>query len=62
LLYDNPINSQLLAEELVSEILFEHNAFPEELMRQLYDIVFELVETEFQEYNEYASLQEKYFI
>lgn len=62
LLYEEPINSQLLTEELVSEILFEHNAFPEELMRQLYDIVFDLVESQFKDYNEYASLQEKYFI
>ena len=62
LLYDKSINSQILTEELVSEILFEHKAFPEELMRQLYDIVFELVEDEFKDYNEYASLQEKYFI
>ncbi|MEJ2293321.1 MAG: hypothetical protein P8Y23_00955, partial [Candidatus Lokiarchaeota archaeon] len=43
LLYEKPINSQILTEELVSEILFEHNAFPEELMRQLYEIVSELV-------------------
>jgi hypothetical protein len=62
LLYEEPINSQLLTEELVSEILFEHNAFPEELMRQLYDIVFNLVESQFKDYNEYAFLQEKYFI
>lgn len=62
LLYEEPINSQILTEELVSEILFEHNAFPEELMRQLYNIVFELVEEEFKDYNEYVSLQEKYFI
>jgi len=62
LLYNEPINSQILTEELVCDILFEHKAFPEELMRQLYDIVFELVENEFQDYNEYVALQQKYFI
>jgi hypothetical protein len=62
LLYEEPINSQILTEELVTEILFEHNAFPEELMRQLYNIVFDLVENEFKDYNEYISLQEKFFI
>ncbi len=62
LLYEKPINSQILTEELVSEILFEHKAFPDELMRQLYEIVFELVENEFKDYNEYVSLQKKVFI
>ncbi|MFW9952797.1 MAG: hypothetical protein ACFFKA_21965 [Candidatus Thorarchaeota archaeon] len=62
LLYHKPINSQLLTEELVCDIIFEHKAFPEELLRQLYDIVFELVESEFIDYNEYVILQEKYFI
>jgi hypothetical protein len=62
LLYEEPINTQILTEELVTEILFEHNAFPEELMRQLYNIVFDLVENEFKDYNEYISLQEKFFI
>ncbi len=62
LLYEKPINSQILTEELVTEILFEHKAFPDELMRQLYEIVFELVENEFKDYNEYVSLQKKVFI
>jgi hypothetical protein len=62
LLYEKPINSQILTEELVTEILFEYKAFPDELMRQLYEIVFELVENEFKDYNEYVSLQKKVFI
>jgi hypothetical protein len=62
LLHNAPINSQILTEELVCDIVFEHKAFPEELFRQLYDIVFELVECQFTEYNEYAMLQKKYFI
>ena len=62
LLYNLPINSQILTEELVCDIIFEHKAFPEELLRQLYEIVFELVESQFSDYNEYADLQQKYFI
>jgi len=62
LLYNKPINSQLLTEELVSDIVFEHKAFPEELFRQLYDIISILVEEEFTDHNEYVMLQQKYFI
>jgi len=62
LLYHQPINSQILTEELVCDIIFEHKAFPEELLRQLFEIVFELVETQFVDYNEYVMLQQKFFI
>jgi hypothetical protein len=62
LLYNRPINSQILTEELVSDIVFEHKAFPEELFRQLYDIVSILVEEAFVDHNEYIMLQQKYFI
>ena len=62
LLYNSPVNSQILTEELVCDIIFEHKAFPEELLRQLYEIVFEFVEGQFADYNEYVSLQQKYFI
>jgi len=62
LLYNRPVNSQILTEELVSDIVFEHKAFPEELFRQLYEIVSNLVEEEFIEHNEYVMLQQKYFI
>jgi hypothetical protein len=62
LLNNQSINSQLLTEELVCDIIFEHKAFPEELLRQLYDIVFEQVEIHMQDYTEYAKLQQKYFI
>ena len=62
LLYNITVNSQILTEELVCDIIFEHKAFPEELLRQLYEIVFELVESQFSDYNEYADLQQKYFI
>jgi len=62
LLYNKPINSQILTEELVTDIVFEHKAFPEELFRQLYEIVSNLVEEEFTDHNEYVMLQKKYFI
>ncbi|NVM17044.1 MAG: hypothetical protein HWN80_04960 [Candidatus Lokiarchaeota archaeon] len=62
LLYSKPVNSQILTEELVSDIVFEHHAFPEELFRQLYNIVSKLVEAEFTDHNEYVMLQQKYFI
>ncbi len=62
LLYNRPINSQILTEELVCDIIFEHKAFPEELFRQLYEIIATLVDEEFTDYNEYAVLQQKYFI
>jgi len=62
LLYNKQVNSQILTEELVSDIIFEHKAFPEELFRQLYNIVSNLVEEEFTDHNEYVMLQQKYFI
>ncbi|MFX1446281.1 MAG: hypothetical protein ACFFHV_23040, partial [Promethearchaeota archaeon] len=62
LVYDQPINSQLITEELVNEAIFEQNAFPEELFRQLFEIAFEYVENEFLDYKQYVKLQKKYFI
>ncbi|MFX0007780.1 MAG: hypothetical protein ACFFAV_13815, partial [Candidatus Hermodarchaeota archaeon] len=47
LIYNRPINSQILTEELVNEAIFEQNAFPEELFRQLFEIAFEYVENGF---------------
>ncbi|MCK4285082.1 MAG: hypothetical protein KAX18_02715, partial [Candidatus Lokiarchaeota archaeon] len=62
LLSHQSINSQILTEELVYEVIFEQKAFPEELFRQLYEIVFEYVERGFLDYNKYVKLQTKYFI
>ncbi|MFX1497712.1 MAG: hypothetical protein ACFFBH_09315 [Promethearchaeota archaeon] len=62
LLYHQPINSQILTEELVCEVIFEQKAFPEELFRQLYEIISAFIEKEFSEYDEYVKLQRKYFI
>ncbi len=62
LLSHQSINAQILTEELVYEVIFEQKAFPEELLRQLYKIVFEYVEKEFLDYNEYIKLQKKLLI
>ncbi|TKJ18579.1 MAG: hypothetical protein CEE43_17715 [Promethearchaeota archaeon Loki_b32] len=62
LVMHQPINSQILTEELVNEVIFEQKAFPEELFRQLFEIAHEYVEKEFLYYNEYVRLQKKVFI
>ncbi len=62
LVYNQPINSQILTEELVNEAIFEQNAFPKELFRQLFEIALEYVENEFQDYKEYVRMQKKFFI
>ncbi|MFW9970906.1 MAG: hypothetical protein ACFFDF_11975 [Candidatus Odinarchaeota archaeon] len=62
LVYNQPINSQILTEDLVNEVIFEQNAFPEELLRQLFEIAFEYVEVGFQDYKEYVKLQKRVFI
>ena len=62
LVMHQPINSQILTEELVNEAIFKQKAFPEELFRQLFKIAFEYVEEEFLDYNEYIKLQKKVFI
>ncbi len=62
LVWNQPINSQILTEELINEAIFRQKAFPEELFRQLFEIAFEYVEKEFLDYNEYVRLQKKVFI
>jgi hypothetical protein len=62
LVYDQPINSQILTESLVNEVIFEQNAFPEELFRQLFEIAYEYVEDGFQDYKEYVKMQKRVFI
>lgn len=61
LLYHEPVNSQIITDELVCEAIFKQKAFPEEFFRQLFEIIFELVEKEFVDYYEYVRLQQKYF-
>jgi len=60
LLYNQPVDSQILTEDIVHEIIFEQKAFPEELFRQLFEIVHGLIEKEFINYNQYIKLQHKY--
>lgn len=62
LLSNQSINSQILTEELVYEVIFRQKAFPEELFRQLYEIVHEYIERAFSDYHQYIKLQKKYFI
>ena len=62
LLYNQSLNSQILTEELINQLVFEMEMFPEELFRQFYEIVYDIVENHLQQYNEYMHLQQKYFI
>ncbi|TFG09042.1 MAG: hypothetical protein EU539_00590 [Promethearchaeota archaeon] len=62
LLYHQPVNSQILCEELITKIIFEMKLFPEELFRQFYEIVFELVDCLLSNYHEYVELQRSFFI
>ncbi len=65
LIYNQPINAQILSEELITKIIFEMKVFPEELFRQFFELVNDFVEYELRNYKEidhYARMQEKYFI
>ncbi|TFG19010.1 MAG: hypothetical protein EU529_16830 [Promethearchaeota archaeon] len=62
LICNQPINSQILSEELINKIIFDMKIFPEELFRQFYEIILELVEDSLHEYYEYVQLQHKCFI
>ena len=62
LLNHQPLNSQILCEDLITKLVFEMNIFPEELFRQFYEIIFDLVENYLQDYYEYVELQQKFFI
>jgi len=62
MLYHQPINPQILSEELVGKVIFEMELFPEEMFRQFYELINQLVENHLKTYNQYVNLQEKYFI
>jgi len=62
LMYNQSINPQIVCESLVNKLVFEMKSFPEELFRQFYDIVYEILESELQDYKEYVLLQQQYFI
>jgi hypothetical protein len=62
LLLNQPINSQILSENIITKLIFEMKLFPEELFRQFFEIIIDLVEKSLIDYYEYAQLQEKYFI
>lgn len=56
------INSQFLCEDLITRFVFEMNLFPEELLRQFYDLILDLIENYLQDYYEYVDLQQNIFI
>jgi hypothetical protein len=62
LLNHQPINSQILCEELTTTLVFEMNLFREELFAQFYEIIFELVEKYLKDYYEYVELQQIHFV
>jgi hypothetical protein len=62
LLYHQAINSQILSEDLTNKIIFEMKMFPEELFRQFFEIINQLVEKNLQSYYEYVELQQNVFI
>lgn len=62
LLLNQPINSQILSESILTKLIFEMKLFPEELLRQFFEVIIDLVEKSLTDYYEYAQLQEKCFI
>jgi hypothetical protein len=62
MLYHQPLNPQILSEELVGKIIFEMELFPEEMFRQFYELINLVVEKHIRMYKQYVNLQEKYFI
>ncbi len=65
LINHQPINSQIIAEELISEVIFEKKWYPEELFRQFFEILHVIIEDflfNYEEYQEYIQLQHMYLI
>ncbi|TFF87144.1 MAG: hypothetical protein EU549_05305 [Promethearchaeota archaeon] len=62
LLKHQQINPKIISEELTLRFVFEMNIFPEELFRQIYYLVDQMVEEELQDFLEYKKLQTKYLI
>ncbi|MBD3196737.1 MAG: hypothetical protein GF317_16895 [Candidatus Lokiarchaeota archaeon] len=61
LLCHQPLDAQILSEELTTKLIFEMNLFPEELFRQFFELVNNTVVDLCKGYYEYAELQQKYF-
>ncbi|MBD3255800.1 MAG: hypothetical protein GF383_11955 [Candidatus Lokiarchaeota archaeon] len=57
-----PIDAQILSEELTSTLVFQLRMFPEELFRQFYDIISKLVEEELSDFREYKRMRDKYLL
>ncbi len=61
-LKNQPINPLILSEELASKIILRNKSFPNGLFRQFYEIIFEIIEKELNNYDNYKKLQEKTLI
>lgn len=63
-IFNQQLNSQILCEEIVTSLIFEMNLFPQELLRQYYDLIFDLIENTLrtQNYQDYICLQNRYLI
>ncbi len=62
-LYHQPVNSQILAESLTNKVVNSMKLFPEGLFRQFFNLIFEMIEDQLQDfYYNYIDLQKKYFI
>jgi len=57
-----PINTQILSEKLTTMSVFEMRVFHEELFRQIYEVIYDLVLDELKEYNDYINMQQEVFI
>jgi len=57
-----PVDAQFLSEKLTTMVIFEMRVFHDELFRQIYEIIYELVSSELKEYNNYVKLQKEVFI
>lgn len=60
--YNTPINAQILSEKLTTTTIFEMRVFHEELFRQIYEVIYDLVLDELKEYNGYIKMQQEVFI
>ncbi len=57
-----PVDAQFLSEKLTTMVIFEMRVFHDELFRQIYEIIYELVSSELKEYNNYVKIQKEVFI
>lgn len=61
-LEDRPINPRILSEELVDDIIRKSQCFPDELFRQFYSLILEIIEERLNKSDTYIKLQKRIFI